>query len=64
MPMKSKILAACLAAALALPAVALADQPAAKPTVTAEPGKGIRRPAPSRVAPRSRRSMPRPASCR
>lgn len=39
--MKSKILAACLVAALALPAVTLAQQPAAKPTVTAVPGKGI-----------------------
>jgi Cu/Ag efflux protein CusF len=39
--MKSKILAVCLAAAFALPAVTLAQQPAAKPTVTAVPGKGI-----------------------
>jgi hypothetical protein len=39
--MTSKILAGLLAAALTLPAVALADQPAAKPMVTATPGKGV-----------------------
>jgi hypothetical protein len=41
MHMKSKILAACIVAALALPAVALAQQPAATSSVTAVPGKGI-----------------------
>jgi hypothetical protein len=40
--MNRKILAACLAAALTLPTFALADQSAAKPTVTAAPGKGIK----------------------
>jgi hypothetical protein len=40
MHMTSKILAACVTVALALPVVTLADQPAATPVV-ATPGKGI-----------------------